>query len=372
MANTLLYSMKAIESREEIDREHFGMALTKLTKNNDYLASLDVLRVPARFSNLTFASVFCGGGGLDLGFASAGFRPLFSSDVVPVFCESVHSNLSKHLVEAHDITSLSGHSIARRLGQKVDVVIGGPPCQSFSILGDRKSTNDPRGKLAFEYARFIRELKPSSFLFENVPGILTVNKGKDWADLLSFFEKETGYHIKWAKLNASDFGVPRYRTRVVAVGFKNKKALERFTWPKPTHGSDDSGLKSVPPSWMALDQVADLPNHVLRLHGDRVATRYSTIEPGGRDRKDHTDRIHPLRPSGTVLVGSGAGGGRPFIHPTEHRHITVREAARLQSFPDWWVFAGGPTAAYRQVGNAVPPLLARAVALQIRRALSPS
>jgi DNA (cytosine-5)-methyltransferase 1 len=337
---------------------------------NEYLDSLEVLRIPSRYGKLSYASVFCGGGGLDLGFASAGFRPLFSSDVVPVFCDTVHANLPKHCVEPHDITELNGREVIRRINQKIDVVIGGPPCQSFSILGDRKSTNDPRGKLAFEYARFIREIKPRSFLFENVPGILTVNKGKDWQGLLDYFSKETGYHIQWTKINAVDFGVPQYRTRVVAIGFREKKAFSAFSWPTPTHGEAKSGLKSPPTASMALAGVQGVVNHVLRVHGERVSTRYSTIEPGGRDRKDHTDRIHPMRPSGTVLVGSGAGGGRPFIHPSEHRHITVREAARLQSFPDWWVFAGGPTAAYRQVGNAVPPLLARAIALQIKKALS--
>jgi len=115
--------------------------------------------------------------------------------------------------------------------------------------------------------------------------------------------------------------------------------------------------------------MSGLPNHVLRVHSERVSTRYSKIVPGCRDKVDHTDRINPERPSGTVLVGSGKGGGRPFIHPFEHRHITVREAARLQSFPDWWIFQGGPTAQYRQVGNAVPPIMAKAIAKQIARSL---
>ncbi|WP_183014445.1 DNA cytosine methyltransferase [Achromobacter sp. UMC46] len=342
-------------------------------QDNEYLSELNDLAVPAKKNGLGYASVFCGGGGLDLGFAAAGYKPLFSSDVVPVFCETIEKNLGKHLVEPHDITELSGTSIANRVDAAIDVVIGGPPCQSFSILGSRKSIDDPRGKLVYEYARFIKEIQPQAFLFENVPGILTINKGADWKELLAYFESETGYHIKFTKLNAVWFGVPQYRQRVVAVGFRDEACYARFHWPTQEYSESwlepELGLFAPRQANLAFEGIAALPNHVLREHGERVATRYSQVPQGGRDRKDHTDRIHPERPSGTVLVGSGAGGGRPFIHPYEHRHITVREAARLQSFPDWWVFAGGPTAAYRQVGNAVPPLMAKAVATQISKAL---
>ena len=349
-------------------------ALRTLAKRNEYLAELGHLVVPQGTKKLGYFSVFCGGGGLDLGFAAAGFKPLFSSDVVPVFCETISQNLPGHLVEAHDIAELSGHDLVKKVGHAPDVIIGGPPCQSFSILGDRKSTNDPRGQLVYEYARLISETKPSAFLFENVPGLLTLNKGEDWRALLSMFERKTGYHIHWTKLNAVSFGAPQFRQRVIAIGFKDRTKFEAFEWPRPSH-ADSQVLPHIgvlPPriAASALEDVLDLPNHILRVHCDRVRNRYSTIPPGGRDRKDHTDRVHPDRPSGTVLVGSGAGGGRPFIHPFEDRHITVREAARLQSFPDWWKFAGGPTASYRQVGNAVPPFLARAVAEQIRIALS--
>jgi DNA (cytosine-5)-methyltransferase 1 len=343
-----------------------------LNTKNEYLEELDRLIIPKRSNGLTYASVFCGGGGLDLGFASAGFKPLFSSDVVPAFCQTISRNLGKHLVEPHDITTLSGKYVLDKVQQTIDVVIGGPPCQSFSILGARKSTQDPRGKLAFEYARFIREIGPQAFLFENVPGILTVNKGRDWEELLAFFEQETGYHIQWTRLNSVRFGVPQIRQRIIAIGFRNEKS---FHWPAPRYSESihqpELGLSSPRQAWLAFENVDDAPNHILRLHCERVITRYSQILPGGRDRKDHTDRVHPERPSGTVLVGSGAGGGRPFIHPQEHRHITVREAARLQSFPDWWIFEGGPTAAYRQVGNAVPPLMAKAIAGQIKKAIKP-
>lgn len=350
-------------------------AATALAPNwrNEYLLELDSLVIPKKGNGLSYASMFCGGGGLDLGFATAGFKPLFSSDVVPTFCQTIHKNLKGHLVEAHDITTLSGKSVLERVGSPVDVVIGGPPCQSFSILGTRKSTEDPRGKLVYEYARFIREINPKAFLFENVPGILTVNKGKDWAELLAFFKSETNYHIKWTKLNSVWFGAPQYRQRVVAVGFKDEHAFSRFEWPSQlyseTLNQPKPGMQIPREARLAFEDVEGLSNHILREHCERVVTRYSQVLPGDRDKKDHTDRVHAERPSGTVLVGSGAGGGRPFIHPHEHRHITVREAARLQTFPDWWTFEGGSTASYRQVGNAVPPLMAKAIAHQIAKAL---
>ncbi len=343
-------------------------------KRNEYLQELDSMTIPKKGNGLGYVSVFCGGGGLDLGFTSAGFKPLFSSDIVPAYCETVHKNLGGHLAEAHDITTLSGKTVVARVGKAVDVVIGGPPCQSFSILGARKSTSDPRGQLIYQYARFIREVGPQAFLFENVPGILTVNGGQDWKELLAFFEAETGYHIQWTKLNSVWYGAPQFRQRVIAIGFREKAHADKFKWPTQIYSEsiEQQELGKLKPRHAGLafeDIDEDLANHILRVHCDRVKLRYSQVEPGGRDRKDHTDRVHPNRPSGTVLVGSGAGGGRPFIHPTDHRHITVREAARLQSFPDWWVFAGGPTAAYRQVGNAVPPLMAKAIAEAIELAL---
>ncbi|MFE8872500.1 DNA cytosine methyltransferase [Acetobacter persici] len=341
---------------------------------NEYLDELNNLKIPKKLLSYTYASLFCGGGGLDLGFALAGFVPAYSSDLIPHFVETIKKNLRNHFVEDADISKIDGHEILRKSGGSVDVIIGGPPCQSFSILGSRRSTNDPRGQLVFDYARIIGQIKPRVFLLENVPGIMTVNKGRDWQEMLSYFEEETDFNLVAAKINAADYGVPQIRNRILLIGFRCKKEMERFLWPKPTHAdATQINLSGLPPyrkASDALECVSGLPNHILRVHSERVRLRYSLVEPGGRDRKDHTDRIHPDRPSGTVLVGSGAGGGRPFIHPSEHRHITVREAARLQSFPDWWEFCGGPTAAYRQVGNAVPPMMARAVAYSISKALS--
>ncbi|MFT6657759.1 DNA cytosine methyltransferase [Maritalea sp.] len=339
---------------------------------NEYLSFLGRQRIPLKKLGLSYASVFCGGGGLDLGFSLAGFTPAFSSDLVSHYCDTLADNLGKggHVVEPHDISNLTGAHVRNVTGRELDIVIGGPPCQSFSILGSRGSTGDPRGQLVFDYARFIRELAPRAFLFENVPGIMTLNKGADWEQLVSCFKDETGFYLRTGVLNAADYGVPQFRQRVLLIGFKNRDAANSFNWPTPTHGKPPADeLRPYRTASQALQNVEGVPNHILRKHGQRVRDRYSLVEQGSRDRKDHTDRIHAERPSGTVLVGSGAGGGRPFIHPTEHRHITVREAARLQSFPDWWVFSGGATAAYRQVGNAVPPLLAKAVAKEIAKVL---
>lgn len=340
---------------------------------NEYLDEINGLSIPKEKLPYKYASLFCGGGGLDLGFSLAGFVPAYSSDLVPQFAETVKQNLKSHFVEDADVSRLSGREILQKSGSDIDIIIGGPPCQSFSILGSRGSTSDPRGQLVFDYARIIGQIRPRAFLLENVPGIMTVNKGRDWQEMLSYFQAETGFHLITTKVNAADYGVPQIRNRILLVGFRSKEDMMRFSWPSPTHTdlekSKYSGLLSYRRACDALDNVEGLPNHILRVHGERVRLRYSQVAPGDRDRKDHTDRIHPDRPSGTVLVGSGAGGGRPFIHPSEHRHITVREAARLQSFPDWWEFYGGPTAAYRQVGNAVPPILARAIAGAVSKAL---
>lgn len=316
---------------------------------------------------MKFVSLFSGGGGLDLGFASAGFIPAFTTDIVDSFCDTIRYNLPHHHIEAWDMNNLKGDYVKKKVG-KVDFIIGGPPCQSFSILGNREATLDPRGKLVFEYVRFIKEINPKGFLFENVPGLLSVNGGEDWEMILRFF-KGTGYNIHWARVNSADYGVPQFRERIVLVGLKSRKNLQ---WPEKlfsTFKNGEIGLPAARTAGQALEELEDTPNHTIRIHSKRVADRYRKIKPGERDRTDHTDRIHAGKPSGTVLVGSGGGGGRPFIHPYEPRHLTVREAARLQSFPDWWEFKGTVTSQYRQVGNAVPALMAHYIAKSIESAL---
>ncbi len=320
-------------------------------------------------------SLFCGGGGLDLGLNFAGFATLVASDVAPAFVDSVVANLPHAKACKEDALELTKEKLCELAGtNKIDLVAAGPPCQSFSILGRRGALADPRGKLALKYFDLIAAIKPKAFLFENVPGLLSVNNGEDWKTLVSYAKEKTGYFLHSVRLNAVDFGIPQYRERVILIGLRQSVKFEFPTLPTgPKADQVIAALKNrngdgIPSSW-ALARVAGLPNHNIREHGPRVRARYLKVAPGDRDRTDHTDRIDPDKPSGTVLVGSGGGGGRPHIHPIEPRVITVREAARLQSFPDWYEFQGGSTAQYRQVGNAVPPLLAYEVGKKIAEAL---
>jgi DNA-methyltransferase (dcm) len=320
-------------------------------------------------------SLFCGGGGLDLGLGLSGFDSRVASDLAPINVSTVSTNLPHAQALTENALELTGEQLLNVAQvNTVDLVAAGPPCQSFSILGRRGALNDPRGQLALKYFDLVAEIRPRAFLFENVPGLLTVNKGEDWNRLLEYARETTGYDLHFSKLNAANFGIPQFRERVFLVGFREPT---NFIFPHTASGpfveelrQEQGGLlKEYTPSSNALVEVEGLPNHIIRQHGEEVRRRYRNILPGERDRTDHTDRIDPERPSGTVLVGSSAGGGRPHIHPFEPRVITVREAARLQSFPDWYVFQGTSTAQYRQVGNAVPPLLAYEVGKKIAEAL---
>lgn len=342
--------------------------------SNLYLKRLNAFQ-PSLFESSphTLISLFCGGGGLDLGLGLAGFNSVVASDVAPTFVETVVNNLPHAKACIDDALKLTGSKLCSLAEtENIDLVAAGPPCQAFSILGRRGALDDPRGKLALKYFELVAEIRPKAFLFENVPGLLTVNSGSDWERLLAHANITTGYHLHWKKLNAVSFGIPQYRERVFVVGFRDNLPFRFPTIPTGSHAEEllADGLLGigVPSAW-ALENIDGLPNHDIRLHGDRVRARYVNVLPGCRDVVDHTDRIHPARPAGTVLVGSAAGGGRPHIHPHEPRVITVREAARLQSFPDWYVFYGKNTAQYRQIGNAVPPLLAYEVGKRIAQTL---
>ena len=316
-------------------------------------------------------SLFSGGGGLDLGAHFAGFRSLLVSDLMPTYTQTIKHNLPHVSVYNDDAMALTPELIREIADVRggIDLLIAGPPCQSFSIIGKRQSLNDPRGKLTIKYFDLVVGLQPKVFVFENVPGLLTVNGGEDFRNLWAYIQERTGYVLFRDKLNALNYGIPQSRERVFIVGFRPDIDPESFSYPNMPTGMYVDELPKRVPCKYALEDVEGVPNHSIRQHTDAVRERFAQVPPGGRDRGSHSDRLDPELPSGTVLIGSSAGGGRPHIHPYEPRVLTVREAARIQSFPDWYEFCGSSTEQYRQVGNAVPPLMAYELLRRIRMTL---
>ena len=255
------------------------------------------------------------------------------------------------------------------LSDAPDLIIAGPPCQAFSILGDRKALKDPRGRLTPKYFELVVGLQPKAFLFENVPGLLNVNSGRVFKRLWAYSEETTKYTLFKKVLKATDYGVPQMRERLFIIGFRPDIDASTFTFPLKATVSPKINLPDKIPSAMALEGIDGLPNHEIRVHTDAVRRRFEAVEWGARDRGSYCDKIDPREPAHTIVIGSSAGGARPHMHPYEPRVITVREAARIQSFPDWYKFEGSSTEQYRQVGNAVPPLLAYEVTKQIRAVL---
>ena len=191
-----------------------------VSESNAYLERLESFR-PGMLDNAhhTLISLFCGGGGLDLGLGFAGFKALLANDVSPSFVETVVRNIPSTKACVMDALQLTGERLLQLAGVcAIDMVAAGPPCQSFSILGQRGALDDPRGKLALKYFEIVSAVRPRAFVFENVSGLLTVNKGRDWRQLLEYAKSITGYYVHWKRLNAVNFGIPQFRERIFVVG----------------------------------------------------------------------------------------------------------------------------------------------------------
>ena len=331
-------------------------------------------------SNLKLVSLFSGGGGLDIGLEAAGFKTLFANDVVPQCCDTLRKNLSNSAtVICDDIKNVSGANIRTALGisgkDDVDLLAGGPPCQAFSIFGQRKGRADPRGQMVYEYFRILSELRPKAFVFENVFGLLTVENGdvyKVVCDKLANPSDGLHYDLKAFRLNAVDFGVPQFRDRVIIVGSrtgKNVGEIPPVTFSVPQKGQ--LRYRTVSDALRGLcDPNEDYPsNHIGRNHSSAIMDRYARMAPGERDSHTRINKLDLQRPSFTIICGSNCGGGKGHIHPLAPREVTPRESARIQTFPDAWAFAGKGRYAISQVGNAVPPLLAFAIGNEIRECI---
>jgi DNA (cytosine-5)-methyltransferase 1 len=372
--------------------------------------------------------LFAGAGGLSLGFEQAGFDVAAAVEYDPVHCATHEFNFPDCAALCRSVADIGASYIRNnsRIGDRnVDVVFGGAPCQGFSMIGKR-ALDDPRNSLVHHFVRLVVELKASYFVFENVRGLTIGAQRKFLDEIVGEFSKN-GYRVveDYRVLNASHYGVPQDRQRLFLMGARRGFPLPEYPRishepPNGTDGAASLFLESTPTVW---DALRDLPeaddyeellerdwvkarfkkptDYSAPLRGDSVAPtdysaprefdgglltsslrtihtelsrkRFQETKPGDTER---VSRFHKLDPKGicnTIRAGTASDHGaftspRP-IHPFSPRCITVREAARLHSYPDWFRFHVTKWHGFRQIGNSVPPLLARAVAAKVREAL---
>ncbi len=333
----------------------------------------------------TFIDLFSGAGGLLRGFLNAGFKPEFSLEFWKPAIETHHQNYPNIPVWEEDIRQVSDERLLS-YHHKIDVIVGGPPCQGFSTIGKRL-VKDPRNELVFEFIRFVRIIQPKVFLMENVRGLLSTDKGSVKEAIMAEFE-DIGYNITSKVLCAADYGVPQKRYRLFFLGVRKDLGKEPY-FPQPSH--DSSNYTTVGDAIMDLVGKENIvPNHVPLKHNKVVTERISYIEEGHGipkdglpqsvakgSRSDFLDhsiknfshvfrRLSRSLPSTTMVPGHNAFP----LHPTKNRSLTVREAARIQTFPDDVIFCGSRQNQCIQVGNAVPVKLAEVIANNIKEILS--
>jgi DNA (cytosine-5)-methyltransferase 1 len=373
-------------------------------------------------NNLSIIDLFCGVGGLSLGAARAGFRVVGAMDNDPIGLQTHQENFpsSKHLLL--DLTKISGKNLLNQLGIKENSltgIVGGPPCQGFSLMG-KNNKNDIRNEIFINFFRLVKELKPQFYLCENVPGLLR-------SKFDSIRNEANKYVINDYKIlppitiNASHYGVPTSRTRVFFIGYKNKSSFLLTADDFKPHNnikliSVREALKGLPikinPEWQSEEdgwqkikttvngQFGDrlwgnipplvgnksaiekfktkllVSGNLGTYHTEKVLSRWRKIRPGKTDSVSWTVRLDPYGLCPTLRAGTNRDRGgfqslRP-IHPTEDRVITPREAARLQGFPDWFVFHPTKWHSFRQIGNSVSPIIAEIILCKIKKKINKS
>lgn len=347
--------------------------------------------------------LFAGIGGLSYGFS---IMPEFNivaaneidTDMAKAYSLN-HTNVKVLNCDIQDITHEMLEYILQ--GNKVDLIVGGPPCQSYSTLGKRQM--DERANLFMQYKRILNILQPTAFIFENVTGLLSMSSGGLFKKIQDEFE-EIGYSIKHKILNAVDYGVPQYRERVILVGMKENN---NYKYPLPTHGANlkpyvtlkdaigdlpiiKSGGKAIkymyPPNndflkFVRIDDKLELHEHHSPRNNDKLIKIMETLKDG-QSKDDLPSDIRPKsgygntyaklwweKPSTTITRNFACPSSSRCIHPRDSRAMSIREGARLQSFPDNYIFYGSDGKKRLQIGNAVPPLMSIEIAKEMLNAL---
>lgn len=333
--------------------------------------------------------LFCGVGGLSLGFEQAGFEVVAAVDMWADAVRTYNHNRKDKVAKVISVEDFNEKELSSIIAkEKITGIIGGPPCQGFSTVG-RRDIDDPRNKMYLEFYKAVKLSKPDFFVIENVKGMLTLNKGAFVEDLLERFgEKGLGYTISYQLLNAADYGIPQNRYRVFYVGIKNKK----FVFPAPydykltakdgisdLEGASSEKYGSLPQNdyqKLLRGNMMKPLNQDYTTHTEKTISIISQVPDGGniRDLPEEIwhvrkynkafERMGTFKPSNTIDTGH-----RNYFHYSEPRIPTVRESARIQSFPDSFEILGTRGSQYKQVGNAVPPMLAKIIAERIKSEL---
>jgi len=338
-------------------------------------------------SKYKFIDLFSGCGGLSLGFEMAGYQPLLAIDNWQDALDTYKYNNSNARTLCADISKINPKSIKKEYNiDNVDIIIGGPPCQGFSIAGKR-IIDDKRNELYKSFVKFVHCFRPNAFVMENVPNILSIGGGTIKESIIKDFS-ELGYNVAYKVLLASDYGVPQNRRRAVFVGLRTGE----YVFPAPIINNPITAEQALSdlPSYSVSDGTAyplvpqceyqrfirngcnALYNHQTTIHTEQTVHIIAMVPDGGNYKDLPTElqqtrkvniawtRLNSKKPSFTIDTGH-----RHHFHYQFNRIPTVRECARIQSFPDDYIFTNSKTSQYKQVGNAVPPLMAKAIAEQL-------
>lgn len=329
----------------------------------------------------TVIDLFSGCGGLSTGLLDAGYNVALGvdNDAPSLVAFDYNHNYRGCRSLLADVEKLSGSELLEAAElEKLDVLAGGPPCQPFSIAGKKLGWDDPRGHLVNEFVRIVSEVKPKAVLFENVPALARAHDGEVLNKLVLDLEN-CGYTVASGILNSADYGVPQARKRLIVLAINS---VEFFPFPPLITHSANGHLFGEPHVTCkeAIDDLPNvtdpashsIPNHEPTDHTPAMLEVFANLKPGRRDPGSYHDRLHPDRPAYTLRAGSGNFSPLRPVHYKYDRVITVRESARLQGFNDhfMWPDSLARLQQYRQVGNAVPVPLARAIGEHLAHILS--